>query len=151
MSSPADRAAAALKRLGAVLAAGIVEEVARLMSEAPPGGFWGRTLEVQGSLRAEWWPETKAAVERLLFEHPSWKVTGGGVSWGDPASRVTVLPGHVGYVVVCSWPRVEDSPIVKGAGDGVPKGILFSPDVLPPIDVRPVLRSDLWRRDGDRP
>lgn len=147
MSSAADRAAAAVARLGAVLAAGIVEEVSRLMSEAPPGGVWGRTMLVPGVLRAEWWEATKAAVERILFEHPSWRVTGGSASWGDPAGLVEAAPGHVAYVLVLTWPRVEDSPLVKGSGDRPARGLLFSPDVLPPLDLPPgVAGGEGWRR-----
>lgn len=151
MSSAGERAAAVAARLGKVLAAGIVEEVARLMSEAPPGGVWGRTLEVPGTLRAEWWPATKAAVEELLFAHPSWKVTGGSASWGDPAGRIEAAAGHVAYLVVCTWPRVEDSPLARelleGRGSGAPTGLLGGPGPIPALELPSgVLRLDDFRR-----
>lgn len=122
-------------RLGLMLAAGLVTEIGRRLSELPPGGCWGSSMQFVLDVLASAEEPARKALQRLLFEHPSWKVTGGGAAFAEPgvlgADAAPVRAGYRRIVVVLSWPRVEDSPLVKGGGGPAPLGVTWSPEVLP--------------------
>lgn len=139
-----DRELDAWERIGRVAAIALVEEVARLLNDAPPGGFWGRELKVEGWVLVKAEAAFRAHVERILFQHPSWAVTGGSCAF-DEEPVTWVRPGEACVRVTVRWPRFEDSPIMKGAGGPPPRGISFSPDLLPAFEVPRSILQDGWQ------
>lgn len=143
---PSDRELSSWDRLGRVAAISLVETVARLLNEAPPGGIWGQTLYADIEVLPRVEAACRAHVERILFKHPSFLVTGGACEWAPAGYIQAPSPGYVALRVLVRWPRFEDCPFVRGKGPatGEARGIAFSPDMIPRFDVPRSLAGPEW-------
>lgn len=148
-----------MARLGALAASEVIQRVADALLELPPGGVWGRTYDLEGTVLDRAAPAFRSQVEERLFAAPGSEWTGMVGRWKPVSPEVTAAAaarGLVAWAIELSWPRPEDAPIVKGRGDAAPVGLLGA-DGRPvepvdrPLDLelgRPVIRPD-WGR-GER-
>lgn len=139
-----DREMEAWERLGRVAAISLVESLAELVNDAPPGGIWGRECDVHVEVLPKAEAACRAHTERILFQHPSFALTGGSCRW-DEQPQAPLVPGYVALRVVVRWPRFEDSPLMKGTTGPKPLGLSFSPEMAPTIEVPRSIEQDGWK------
>lgn len=138
-----DREMESWERLGRVAAISLVQSLAELVNDAPPGGIWGREADVHVEVLPKAEAACRAHTERFLFRHPSFALTGGSCRW-DTDPQEPLVPGYVRLRVIVSWPRFEDCPLMKG--DGHPnRGISFSPDILPVREAPRSFHPEGWK------